>query len=486
MAVKLDPPRPAADPPEPKLAQRVAADIERDIGDGVCQVGESLGTEMELVARYGVSRSVLREALTLVAWSGLAEMRRGKTGGLVVTAPSEATTAWGLHSYLDFVVGDLSELLALRRELEELALTLAIQRLGPTDLTAFQALEAAFHRAAGAKAKLARSSTILHQIAATSRNPLVSLLLTTLSGLMVERMLRAGVEVQALLAKGEQIAALRLEQLHAVLAASTGRALTASAQVFRAFEEMAALPPTGVPSTQGELAEVMQIIGPGGTPKLAQEVARQIRGRMVGEKLGPGAHLGSEVELMAAYGVSRGVVREAIRILERLSVAHMVRGKGGGLRTLIPDARPVVRSTGAYLRAANIRQRHVEEVSAVLGLVAAEKAARDAGAADRVTATPPALDSLKPASLKDLAFTYFELVRRLSGGGAIGVTVDILADLYGLGEQAWADHVVVRAMVSDRVADLVEAVRAGRPDLARRRMVLVQRSGAVVRSPAAP
>ena len=53
-------------------------------------------------------------------------------------------------------------------------------------------------------------------------------------------------------------------------------------------------------------------------------------------------------------------------------------------------------------------------------------------------------------------------------------------------EQAWAGHVMVRAVVSDRVAELVEAVRAGRPDLARRRMVLLQRTGAIVRSPAAP
>ena len=486
MAVKLDPPRPAADSPEPKLAQRVAADIERDIGDGVCQVGESLGTEVELVARYGVSRSVLREALTLVAWSGLAEMRRGKTGGLVVTAPSEATTAWGLHSYLDFVVGDLSELLELRRELEELALTLAIQRLGPADLAAFLTLEAAFHRAASAKVKLARGSTILQQIAATSRNPLLSLLLTTLSGLMVERMLRAGVEVQALLAKGEQIAALRLEQLQAVLAVSTGRALTASAQVFRAFEEMAALPSTGVPSTQRELAEVMQIIGPGGTPKLAQEVARQIRGRMVGEKLGPGAHLGSEVELMAAYGVSRGVVREAIRILERLSVVTMVRGKGGGLRALAPDSRPIVRRTAAFLRAKGVRQHHLEEVATMLGLAAAEKAARDPAAANRVATLLPRIAAMKSGSLKDLAFAYFGLVKTLSGGGAIGVVIDILAELYGAGDEAWAGRGVVKSVAPERVAELAEAVRAGHPALARRRMVMIQRSGAVVRSPAAP
>ena len=486
MAVNLEPRRSAADPHEPKLAQRVAADIERDIGEGVHQVGESLGTELELVTRYGVSRSVLREALTLVAWSGLAEMRRGKTGGLVVTAPSEAGTAWSLQSYLDFVVDDIGELLALRRELEELALTLAIQRLGPQDLADFKRLDDSFHEASSIKEKLTRGSAILHQIAATSRNPLVSLLLTTFSGLIVERLLRVGPEVRALLALAEQTAALRLEQLRAVLAASPGRALAASARIFAAFDEMVALPPAGARSAPGDLAEVVQVIGPGGAPKLAQQVARQIRGRMVGEKLRAGDHLGSEVELMAAHGVSRGVVREAIRILERLSVAAMVRGKGGGLRVAVPAPAPIVRSTGAYLRAAGVRQRHVEEVAAVLGLAAAERAAADPGAADRVAAMAPDLEALKQASLKDLGFAYFDMVRRLGGGGAVDVIVDILADLYGLGEQAWAEHVVVQGVVADRLVELVEALRAGRPDLARRRLVLLQRTGAVVRSPAAP
>jgi DNA-binding FadR family transcriptional regulator len=302
----------------------------------------------------------------------------------------------------------------------------------------------------------------------------------------VERVLRAGAEVRDLFAQTEPIAVLRLEQLRAVLAASPGRALAASAGIVQAFEGMAALPPGRTPSTAAELAEVVQIIGPGGAPKLAQQVARQIRGRMVGEKLRAGAHLGSEVELMAAHGVSRGVVREAIRILERLSVAAMVRGKGGGLRVAVPSPEPIVRSTSAFLRAAGIRQRHVEELSAALGLAAAEKAARDPAAADRVAAMAPGLEALKHASLKDLAFAYFDMVRRLSGGGAIEVIVDILADLYGLGEQAWAEHVVVQGVVSDRLAELVEALRAGRPDLARRRLVLLQRTGAVVRSPAAP
>jgi DNA-binding FadR family transcriptional regulator len=486
MALDLDPPRSGSAASEPKLAQRVAAEIERDIADGVRQVGESLGTEHDLVARYGVSRSVLREALTLVTWSGLAEMRRGKTGGLVVTTPSEATTAWGLHSYLDFVVADISELLALRRDVEELAVTLAIQRLSAADLPAFQALDEAYDRASDTPSKLGVGSAILHQITATSRNPMLSLLLSALSGLMVERMSRRGSGPGGLMAPAEAISALRLDVLHAVMGAASGRAFAACAQAFDSFAEMAAAPPGPVPTSSEELAGVMQIIGVGGAPKLAEKVAQRIRARMVSEGLGAGAHLGSEVELMTAHGVSRGVVREAIRILERLSVVTMVRGKGGGLRALAPDSRPIVRRTAAFLRAKGVRQHHLEEVATMLGLAAAEKAARDPAAANRVATLLPRIAAMKSGSLKDLAFAYFGLVKTLSGGGAIGVVIDILAELYGAGDEAWAGRGVVKSVAPERVAELAEAVRAGHPALARRRMVMIQRSGAVVRSPAAP
>src|SRR5690606_24108384 len=122
-----------------KLAQQVAEEIERDIVGAERRVGESLGTEAELMARYGVGRSVLREALVLISRDGLAEMRRGKIGGLVVAEPSEPLIARNLRNYLDLVIGDWDELLSVREELEELALTLAIERFTAVDLPVFEA-----------------------------------------------------------------------------------------------------------------------------------------------------------------------------------------------------------------------------------------------------------------------------------------------------------------------------------------------------------
>ena len=67
-----------------KLAEQIALAIERDIIEFALPAGTNLGREGDLTARFGVSRSVFREAVRLVVDSGLASVRRGHQGGLIV------------------------------------------------------------------------------------------------------------------------------------------------------------------------------------------------------------------------------------------------------------------------------------------------------------------------------------------------------------------------------------------------------------------
>ncbi len=57
--------------------QRLADSLIGDIGQGVLQVGKAFPGEMELVARYGVSRHTVREALRLLTDLGLIDRRPG-------------------------------------------------------------------------------------------------------------------------------------------------------------------------------------------------------------------------------------------------------------------------------------------------------------------------------------------------------------------------------------------------------------------------
>lgn len=459
-------------PAQPKLAQRVAEAIEREILARERPAGERLGTETELMARYGVGRSVLREALILIARDGLAEMRRGKIGGLVVRAPSEPLIVANLQTYLDLVVEDFDEIWRIRRELEAFALTLAIDRFEAGDLSEFERLEACFQAAQDQNARLALGGAALQAIAGASRNPFLSLLVNAFSSLGKHRLARSGAQPGSLLARAEEVAVLRREQLRAVMAAAPARALVASEQIFGLFEAMARLPAARGASQAEPFAD--EADSAEGSGKLADKVAQAIKDEIVSQGLSEGARVGSEPELMARYGVSRGAVREAIRILERLSVAGAARGKGGGLRVLAPTPHSVVRSTCVYLRARGVRQRSLQEVGEVVGRLAAEMAARNVGMLDagNIRVRAEEIESLEAGSLRELAFAHFNMLGELSGSRAIGLVESILANLYSLDESTAATQ------VPERLRDLLDAILQGKPDLARRRMMLLQRAGA--------
>ena len=67
-----------------KLGEQLAERVEEEIIASGWPVGKVLGSEAELIERYGVSRAVFREAMRIVDHHGVAEMRRGPGGGLVV------------------------------------------------------------------------------------------------------------------------------------------------------------------------------------------------------------------------------------------------------------------------------------------------------------------------------------------------------------------------------------------------------------------
>lgn len=79
--------RPKVQRRKKRMAELLAEKIEADIIAAGWPVGSVLASENELVERYGVSRAVFREAMRIVDHHGVAQMRRGPGGGLVVLEP---------------------------------------------------------------------------------------------------------------------------------------------------------------------------------------------------------------------------------------------------------------------------------------------------------------------------------------------------------------------------------------------------------------
>ncbi len=72
-------------------------------------------------------------------------------------------------------------------------------------------------------------------------------------------------------------------------------------------------------------------------PKAADVIVSAIRRKIVIERLPAGAVLPSESELTDMYGLSRGSVREGLRLLEQDGLIEIKRGPGGGIRARQPN-----------------------------------------------------------------------------------------------------------------------------------------------------
>jgi len=84
---------------------------------------------------------------------------------------------------------------------------------------------------------------------------------------------------------------------------------------------------------------------PGAAATSYRLIADDLRARILSQELVPGHRL-IEAELSIAYGVSRGTIREALRVLTSERLVETVRGRTGGSYV----ARVVPESVSAYLR----------------------------------------------------------------------------------------------------------------------------------------
>ena len=80
------------------LARRIEDEV---IAQG-WPVDRWLGSEPELIERYGVSRAAFREAVRLLEHHGVARMRRGPGGGLIVSTPDSSVVTGAAALFLDY------------------------------------------------------------------------------------------------------------------------------------------------------------------------------------------------------------------------------------------------------------------------------------------------------------------------------------------------------------------------------------------------
>lgn len=405
----------------PKLAQTIARRIEGEILRLKHPPGRRLGTERELLERYGVSRAVLREAIRIVERHGLGETRRGAGGGLFVARPAREAIAGVLSGYLESHGLELSELFEARRSIECTTARYAAERITEAGAAELEALVAPAEAPRPGDEEIARHERFHTQIAEIARSPALALFVLALHRISQD----IGVAMD-----------LDLDADHAAVWRTKRRIARAIARGDgeQAQHRMEAL-----------LREREEFLGERGPPpphrrrrrrgKLAETLARQIADEIRRHRWGAGRRLGSEVDLVERYGVSRAILREAVRMLEQHSVAEMRRGAAGGLFVSEADPSVVVTSASVYVAHLKLDARSLHEARAALEPTAAELAATRASR-EELLELEEALElelGCRDEEMPVVGRALHELVADLTGNRAIALFSRVLIT------SAWGD-----------------------------------------------
>lgn len=127
---------------EGRLADRAYSQIVEIINDEDLHVGDRLPSESRLAEMFGMSRTIIREALVRLAADGITEARRG-AGSYVMRRPSERLGAHMLMSELSAALGTYE----VRFVLEAEAARLAAMRRSAEQLEAIESALAGLRRA---------------------------------------------------------------------------------------------------------------------------------------------------------------------------------------------------------------------------------------------------------------------------------------------------------------------------------------------------
>jgi DNA-binding FadR family transcriptional regulator len=466
-------------PHEVKLARRVARELEKQLLAADLPVGTIHASETELRQRFGVSRAVVREAIRLVEHHGLAVMRRGPYGGLVVRAPDARPLTNAVVVYLEYVGTTVEDLLAVRALLEPLAARLAAQNLTEEHIQAL-------------RDTLAEERS--HGELAPGTRDLVHLLVGRIGG---NRVLGLFIDVLVQLTAryarippppGEDAArALNAASDHAheriTDAIVAGNAMLAEHRTLRHLDAMRDWllsarqdPIRHRPADDEAMPDGAEPSVGSGKEKLAEAVARRLMADIAASGVGVGEIYGSEPELQARFGVSRAAFREAVRLLEYHSVARMRRGPYGGLVVTRPDPSASVEAMAVYLeyqRVAADELRAVRDVIEVgaLGMLSERM---DDALAEQVRAAHRVRPDTPGAEVAVLAHDFHIRLTELTGNPVLALFLRILLAVWDLHQTSPSTRPSDRgegATAVSHVHDrIVEAIAARDLSLARHRM----------------
>jgi DNA-binding FadR family transcriptional regulator len=455
-----------------KLASQVARHIEADIVRRGWTVGESLGSEHALQQRYGVSRSVLREAVRLVEHHQVARMRRGPGGGLLICRPDAGPATRAVVIYLEYLGTTLVDLLNARLVLEPLAASLAAERI---DEAGIDRLRAVLRAEEQWRPGLPAPRDEFHiALAEQSKNPVLQLFIDILMRLTTRYALqsRADSATEAI----EAVEHMHRDHARLVAAVTAGDAARAKTLSERHVEAVTSWLQRHYPGEGMRARGSRRLRGPDGDAphgKLAETLAATIGDEIAAEGWRVGSVFGTETALLGRYRVSRAVFREAVRLLEYHSVARMRRGPGGGLIVTKPHAEASIDTIALYLQ---YRGPTREDLRCVRDAIEIDNVARivkrrSESEVAAFLATRPHAGDVRKAVAEEARFHLG--LAQLAGNALLDLFLRIIIELF---RRHWSSTARTEPNWTDVVAvehahqRILQAIEAGDDSLARCRI----------------
>jgi DNA-binding FadR family transcriptional regulator len=155
--------------PRTKLSARIVETLREDLMAGAIPPGQKLPTESQLTTQFGVSRTVVREAIAALAADGLVESRQGS--GVFATRHLTSTLG-AMASEMGRRVSSALNVLEVRLAIEVESAALAAQRHSPSQEAAIQEAFFEFERLLRTNEPTAPADLAFHRaIAAATGNP---------------------------------------------------------------------------------------------------------------------------------------------------------------------------------------------------------------------------------------------------------------------------------------------------------------------------
>lgn len=182
------PSAPRSPAPRGLLTERIARRLEHDIRSGVIAAGQKLPSERELTVEFGASRGVVREVLRRLEAQHLIEVAPGR-GSFV--REQDSGQARGYDALYRAGRPTVRQLIEARVPMETEMVRLAALRATEEDLVALRAARDGLEDALDVVDR-ARADLAFHDaIAVASKNPVLRIMLSSISGMMFELMLRS-------------------------------------------------------------------------------------------------------------------------------------------------------------------------------------------------------------------------------------------------------------------------------------------------------